>query len=381
MINIDTTYDSKITENKRFEQPEPYFSKHEVNIDYLKNLGTDFETLVVIGNGGSITSLRALEYAFHDVHDKRLELVSTMEPDYLHRLEKTLDLEKTVVMPISKSGTTTGVIESTLYFLNKGYEIRPLTSERGTLREIALKKNLECIRHPDIGGRFTGLSETTLAPASMLGLDIEQIFEGGRKMHQELAPPGHNKASKLAEVLYSLEKQGFQEVVTPFYSTRLFGFYPLLIQLMHESVCKNEEGQTYYGDLGPEIQHHTNQRIFGGKKNVVPLFFETSYESAKIKVPPELESLELRGRKLGDFDDFEYRDSLNAELEGIREALKSENRPFINIKVDHGYRDIGAFMAFLQYLAVYSAWIRNVNAFNQPDVEKSKKRGFEERFK
>jgi len=380
MIQIDT---HKISEadNTEFQKAEPYFSKHKVDFSNLKDTSSDFETLVVIGNGGSITSLRALEYAFHDEHDKRLEIVSTMEPDYIRRLENTIHKDNALIMPISKSGSTTGVIESTLYFLDKGYEIKPLTSERGALKEIAIKKELDCIRHPDIGGRFTGLSETALAPAAMLGIDVQEIFEGGRQMHRELSPQGPNMASRLAEKLYNMEKEGFSEVITPFYSTRLFGFYPLLVQLMHESVCKRGRGQSFYGDLGPEIQHHTNQRIFGGKKNAIPVFFETSYESAEIKVPQELQGIELRGKKLGDLNGIRYQDSLKAEINGVKDALRSEDRPFISIKVDHGYREIGAFMAFLQYLAVYSAWLRNVNAFNQPDVEKSKTKAFEERFK
>ncbi len=379
MMEIDYT-NTPEPEEKSFEKPEPYFSKHKTNLERIKSIDTDFQTLVIIGNGGSITSIRALEYAFHDDHDKRLEIITTMEPDHLHRVEKTLNKEETLVMPISKSGNTTGVIESTLYFLNKGYEIKPLTSETGALKEITTRKGLECIRHPDIGGRFTGLSETALAPAAMLGLDVEQIFESGRQKHKELSPPGPNKASKLAETLYKLEEKGFQEVVTPFYSTRLFGFYPLIVQLMHESVCKKARGQTFYGDLGPEIQHHTNQRIFGGKKNTVPVFFESSYESSKIQVPESLQQIKLRGKTLGELQDLEYGEALKAELEGVKKALEAENRPFITIKTDHSYKDAGQLMALLQYLAVYSAWIRNVNPFNQPDVEKSKEKAFEERF-
>ncbi|EHK02474.1 hypothetical protein HRED_04343, partial [Candidatus Haloredivivus sp. G17] len=44
------------------------------------------------------------------------------------------------------------------------------------------------------------------------------------------------------------------------------------------------------------------------------------------------------------------------------------------------YRSTGRFMAFLQYLAVYSSWLRDVDPFNQPNVEKSKNIGFKMRF-
>lgn len=364
------------------DKARPYFSIHEPDLNSLKDLRQDFKNLIVIGNGGSITSLRALNYAFRDQHDKNLEIVTTMEPGYLRHIEASVEKENTIVMPISKSGSTTGVIESTLYFLKKGYEVMPLTTnQESPLREIAKERNLQTVEHPDIGGRFTGLSETALAPAAMLGLDIKEIFKGGRKMHEKLSPGTPNKASKLAQDLYEAEKIGFSEVLTPFYSTRLFGFYPLLVQLMHESVCKNGEGQTFFGDIGPEYQHHTNQRLFGGKGNILPLFVETSHEHAEIDVPEDLSDIDIRGEKLGELDELSYEEALNAEAEGVQEALKQSSKPFIELKLkEFNYRSVGGLMAFLQYLAVYSAWERGVDPFNQPDVERSKNIGFKQRF-
>jgi len=65
--------------------------------------------LIIIGNGGSVTSFRALNHAFKDEHNKNVEIITTVDPDYLRQVEKTVRPENTVVMPISKSGSTTGV--------------------------------------------------------------------------------------------------------------------------------------------------------------------------------------------------------------------------------------------------------------------------------
>ena len=368
------------TDNREFNRPKPYFAMHKTSISMLENLEADFENLVVIGNGGSVTSFRALNYAFRDEHSKNVEIITTMEPGYLKHVERSLDKENTLVMPISKSGNTTGVIESALFFLNKGYNVRPLTSRGGLLDKIADKKDLKTIEHPDIGGRFTGLSETALAPASLIGLDVEEIFREGRKAHERFWEDGSD-AAVIAEALYQAEERGFNEVLTPFYSTRLFGFYPLIVQLMHESVCKKGEGQTFYGDLGPEYQHHTNQRMFGGRENVIPIFIESSHEHQTLEVDDELKEMDLRGKKLGDLDGQRLEDSLKAEASGVKKALRDENRPYIELKIEEiSYGSIGELMAFLQFLAVYSGWIRDVNPFNQPDVEKSKELGFSQRF-
>ena len=368
------------TDNREFNRPKPYFAMHKTPISMLENLEADFENLVIIGNGGSVTSFRALNYAFRDEHSKNVEIITTMEPGYLKHVERSLNKENTLVMPISKSGNTTGVIESTFFFLNKGYNVRPLTSRGGLLDKIADKKNLKTIEHPDIGGRFTGLSETALAPASLIGLDVKEIFREGRKAHERFWEDSSD-AAVIAEALYQAEERGFNEVLTPFYSTRLFGFYPLIVQLMHESVCKKGEGQTFYGDLGPEYQHHTNQRMFGGRDNVIPIFIESSHEHQTLEVDDELKEMDLRGKKLGDLDGQRLEDSLKAEASGVKKALRDENRPYIELKIEEiSYGSIGELMAFLQFLAVYSGWIRDVNPFNQPDVEKSKELGFSQRF-
>jgi len=258
----------------------------------------------------------------------------------------------------------------------------PLTSKNnGALRQIAEKYDLETVNHPDIGGRYTGLSETALAPAAMLGLHVREIFNGGREMHDKLAPEEPNQASRLAEILHIAEEQGFDQVLTPFYASRLYGFYPLLRQLMHESVCKKGRGQTFYGDKGPEYQHHTNQRLFGGEKNILPLFIEGTHEHMTIKIPETLRNVKLRDKKLEEFHGKTYEGALKAEAEGVKKALENQGRPLVELELEEfNYSSVGGLMAFFQYLAVYSSWIRDVDPFNQPDVEMSKKLGFKERF-
>ncbi|EHK00797.1 starch synthase, partial [Candidatus Haloredivivus sp. G17] len=48
------------TEYREFDKPRPYFAVHDPGIEGLQSLDKDFDNLVVIGNGGSVTSFRAL---------------------------------------------------------------------------------------------------------------------------------------------------------------------------------------------------------------------------------------------------------------------------------------------------------------------------------
>ncbi len=365
----------------------PGFAEHEPELEEVRWAARDhsFENLVVIGNGGSITSFRAYLYAFLPEIDVDVRLVTTPDPDYLNRLSHELDPEETLVMPISKSGETATVLESLLYFVKRGYDVFAVTSDNdGALRKIVENQEYGWIEHPDVGGRFSGASETALVPAAFSGMDIEEIRKGAEDMYGRLSPQEqYNPALNLASALYDAERKGYENIFAGFYSTRMFGYLPLLIQLMHETVCKEGEGQTVSGDLGPEFQHHTNQRIFGGKKDLIPVFFRTeNHEQEELQVPENLREVDLRGRSLGELDGMEMQKSVESEYRGVKEALDGQDIPNITVTLtDLSFRAAGRLTAFLQYTAVYSAWLREVDPFTQPDVEKSKELGFEQRFK
>lgn len=386
-LEIDHVNEKKRSVQKLPHKETPDFVECTPDIEEIERKAAehDFENLVVIGNGGSITSFRAYLYALIDETDVDVRLVTTMDPDYLNRLSRQFDPEQTLVMPISKSGETIGVIESLMYFVKRDYPVFAVTSDNdGALRNIVEKNDYGWIEHPDVGGRFSGLTETALVPAAFAGIDVREIREGGEEMYENLSPEKqYNPALNLASAMYNAEQRGYDKVFTPFYSTRLFGFYPLFVQLMHETVCKNGKGQTFFGDLGPECQHHTNQRVFGGEKDVLTTFFRCdAHEREELDIPDNLGDIEVRGRKLSELEGSTLKDSLFSEYKGVKNAMDEEDMPNITLNIASvSHRNLGKLVALLQYLAVYSAWLRDVDPFTQPDVEKSKEIGFEERFK
>jgi len=386
-IDIDHDNNKNRSVQKLHKQEKPEFADYEPDLEKIEKKANehDFEHLVVIGNGGSITSFRAYLYALLDEVDVDVRLVTTMDPDYLNRLSKQLDPKKTLIMPISKSGETVGVLESLLYFMKRDYPVFAVTSDNdGALRNIVERNDYGWIEHPDIGGRFSGLTETALVPAAFAGIDIREIRKGGEKMYEKISPQKqYNPALNLASAFYDAEQNGYDEIFTPFYSTRLFGFYPLFVQLMHETVCKEGKGQTVFGDLGPECQHHTNQRVFGGKKDVITSFFRCeAHEREEIEVPDNISDVQLRGKDLSDLEGKTLKDSLKAEYQGVKDAMDDGEMPNITLNITSvSHENMGKLVGLLQYVAVYSAWLRDVDPFNQPDVEKSKDIGFEERFK
>lgn len=386
-LEIDHVNEARRSVQELPDMKAPDFAEYEPDLEQIKRLAEkkEYDSLVVIGNGGSITSFRAYLYAFLPEVDVDVRPVTTMDPDFLNRLHHELQPENTLVMPISKSGETPGVIEATLYFMKRNYDVLPLTSDNdGALREIAERREMDTIDHPDLGGRFSGLAETALAPAVFAGIDADEIRKGGEEMYGQLSPENnYNAALNVASAIHDADEDGYDKVFAPFYSSRMFGYLPLLIQLVHETASKEGRGTFITGDHAPEFQHHTNQRIFGGPDDVLPFFFRTeNHEREHIEVPDDLGHITLRDRQLRDLEGMELGRSLRSEFRGVKDALEEENHPSITLTVTElSHRSAGKIVAFLQYMSVYLAYLYDVNPYSQPDVERAKSMGFDARFR
>lgn len=364
------------------QKKKPIFAKYKENIEQLKKTVkrySKFRNLIVIGNGGSNTSFKAFHQAIVPLKSKKKAFIlTTMEPDLLDELKDLFPKRKTLVMPISKSGTTIGVIESLLAF--KDYTLLPVTDPNtGALSVIAKKEGFEIIRHPTVGGRFSGLTASAFAPALFFGIDVDDIDKGARTMYKKCSPTvkiDKNPALQLAASLYLLEKKGYTEIFCPIYSSKLTGFQNLIVQLMHETVNKKGKGQTVYCAEAPESQHHTNQRFFGGRKNVIGVFVtvENQEDNEKtVNVPDSIRKIKVRDGLLNDIDQVTYAKSLEFEFKGTYQDAIKKKIPCAKVSIDKTSPFcIGEFIAFWHYVATYSAWLRGVDPFDQPQVESSK---------
>jgi glucose-6-phosphate isomerase len=398
-INIETKYSwiisflnikNKLEHIKRLELPS--FVLDNPNISAIKKECKPFmkyKNIIVIGNGGSVNSTLAIyETLGKNIGIKKNAIfLTTMEPDYIDFLKKDYKKDDTLVIAVSKSGTTVGLLESLLSFINDDYPVIAITNKKGgVLLEIAKRKKYPIFEHPDVGGRFSGRTSSTLVPAHIIGIDIKKFNKGCLEMYKRCSPKrsvNNNPALKLAATLYILESKGKTDVFMPVYSVQLSGFLTLIIQLMHESFGKNGIGQTYFGGLSPETQHHTNQRFFGGRKNIAGLFIKTEKQDdrrLKIVVPKDLSDIKMRGGTIADIGKIPYEKALEFEFMGTYLDAIDKKMPVIAVSVDKiNAFTMGEFMAFWQYVAVYSSILRSVNPYDQPQVEASKEISFKMR--
>ena len=359
-------------ETQKLNLPDPAFLTYQPQFPKMIGLKKEFghyPNILVIGHGGSVTSLMGFYGALGS--EKNVQFLSTVDPDYISALKAKLPKEQTLVIAISKSGENVTQIEGLLQFAD--YPLLFITSKDSVLYKIGEKLNAKILLHPAIGGRFIGFTEVALAPAAIAGIDVEALYKGAMEMYKKYHED--NIALKAAQIVYALEQKGFVDVFMPFYSHELFALSNLVVQLCHESFGKDGKGQTYLAVEAPESQHHTNQRFFGGRKNIAGFFvtLDRFKNVLQTSVPHGLQNIAVKDSSLFELHKMPLAFAMHSEFRGTWEDAKIHDIPILSLSVDAiTPEEIGKFTAFWQLFTLYSSVLRNVDPFNQPQVENSK---------
>ncbi len=359
----------------------PNFVNYKPDFALLNKLAAQlskYENIVVIGHGGSVTSFAAMFEVLKSESKKTVYIISTVDPAYIAEVKKKVSTVNTLVIAISKSGETVTQLEALMHFIY--YPLLFVTGSMGPLAEIAHRMNATIVVHPSIGGRYTGFTEVALLPAVLCGLDAKSIYDGGQELLQAFSE--NNPAYEAASIMMQLEDQGVCDVFMPIYSHELINFGNLIVQLCHESFGKDGKGQTYFVHEAPESQHHTNQRFFGGRKNIAGWFISTEQHGEQLitKVPENLQDIPLKSSTLAVLDGIPLQSSIHFEREATLEDARVHNIPLVDMQLEQlNSKEVGQAIAFWQMFAVYSSWLRSVNPFDQPQVENSKNISFAKR--
>ena len=356
----------------------PEFLVYEPNFELVQSLKekySNFRKILVLGHGGSVSALEAI---WGD-REKNITVLSTVDPHRVKLLKKDFSSEDTLVIPISKSGTTITTIEMVLAF--SGYTMLGITDKRSALGKLLSKKGFDVFGHPEgIGGRFSGLTEVSMLPLALGGVDAKTVLRGGKSILAKFSEP--NIAFDVASVFQQLEDKGYVDILWATYSSLLTAFHPLLTQLIHETYCKDEQGQSVLAFEGPELQHHTNQRLFGGRKNLALCVVSTAQHVMQVlEVGPDISEINYSDQTLGRLNGESLGNALEAERHGVIETAKNKKIPVIEIILeDISLGSVGEYLGFLMLSAYYGAILRDVEPLDQPAVEESKALGILARF-
>jgi len=371
--------------------------------EYANYVKENFEYFVLVGIGGSslgtemlFQSLKWINY--NQFHHPKFYVLDNVEPEKVASVLELIDINKTCFNVISKSGSTIETIANFMVVLDLLKEkvgekwnkhiVITTDPDKGFLREFAKKHSIKTFDVPsNVSGRFSVLSAVGLFPASVVGIDIDDLLDGAKRMKQLCLVEEHvehNPAYLIAVLhfLANMRRKKSIAVMMP-YVERLSRFVDWWRQLWAESLGKDELGQTPVKAMGTIDQHSQIQLYREGIKDKIITFITVDNPYRDIKIPENLpEELGfLKGKTLNQL--------LKGELIGTKAAFIKSKIPNLTITLDKlSPYNIGMLIIMYELATAVSGFLYKVNPFDQPAVEEGKefmyawigKKGYEEKL-
>jgi len=360
-----------------------------------------FDNVLILGIGGSalggLAVTEALLKPYWNLLSKeqrnnypRIFFIDNIDPDSINGLLEILDLKKTLVNVITKSGSTAETMSQYMILkdlLEKelGDDYRKnivVTTDKnvGILRQLADQEGYKSFVIPnDVGGRFSVFSAVGLVPFVLVGLDIDEMITGIKDMDTLLQNTDihQNIAAQNALIHYLMDTQKGKNlsVMMP-YSSRLKYISDWYVQLWAESLGKEFDnngnkvniGPTPIKALGATDQHSQIQLYNEGPNNKLINFIRVKEFDTTLTIP---KIFEYTG--IGYLGGNTVNNLLDAEADSTRVALSDYSKPTITITLPkiNGYY-IAQLMYMLEVQTAIAGELYNINTFNQPGVEQAK---------
>ena len=364
--------------------------------EYAALVENRFENVLVLGIGGSalggIAVTHALLRPYWNLLSReqrngypKIFFLDNVDPDEMSALLDILDLKKTLVNVITKSGDTAETMAQFMILKNRleqelGDDYRKnivaTTDKRtGILRQIAEQEGYKTFVVPDdVGGRYSVFSAVGLLPFALVGIDIDEITTGIKDMDLMLKNPDifHNIAAQNALVHYLMDtKLGKNITVMMPYSSKLKYVADWFVQLWAESLGKKRiassenVGPTPVKALGATDQHSLAQLFNEGPNNKLINFIRVEDFGCNLEIP---KIFEYTG--IGYLGGKSMNDLMNAEADSTKAALCDFSRPSVTIKLPKidGYH-VAQLLYMLEVQTAITGALYNVDPFDQPSVE------------
>ena len=361
-----------------------------------------FEYLVVLGIGGSALGPIAVHQALNHIHYNELPaekrngpkfyVEDNIDPERMAALFDVIELEKTCFCIITKSGATAETMSQYLIVTEAlkakvGEEwpkhILAVTDhEKGNLIKLSKEFGFETFFIPDgVGGRFSEMCPVGLVPAACCGIDIRAMLAGAAAMDERCKEDNMMKNPALLEAVLqyiATRDMGRNVQVMMPYADSLKYMADWFCQLWAESLGKNKHrdgsdchaGQTPAKALGVTDQHSQLQLYNEGPFDKVITFIKVENFRAETKIPNGCEEF----KDVAFLGGMTHNTLIEAERQGTEYALyvnRRLNQTIIMPEVNAN--TLGQPMFFLEMATAYEGELLNIDAFNQPGVETSKR--------
>ena len=360
--------------------------------DFIANLNPVFDTMLVLGIGGSALGNKALYSALKTEAElpRKLFVYDNVDPVFLYEILSQINLEKTLVNVITKSGTTAETMAGYMIVADifkrkfpQDYQKRIIITtdkEKGFLRQVIKQEGYTGFTVPDnVGGRFSVLSDVGLLSSAFTGIDIKALLKGAKDMREICWNPDiwENPAYLNGLIHFLYYRQGKNISVMMPYSNSLYDLADWYRQLWAESLGKRKDikgreiyvGQTPVKALGTTDQHSQVQLYTEGPNDKVFTFLTVEHFKHDYTIPnlhPDREEVNyLGGKKLSEL--------LNAERFATEIALSQAMRPNANIvfpQIDAYH--LGQFIMLYEIQTVFTGKLLCINPLDQPGVEAGK---------
>ena len=147
---------------------------------FAEAAGEQFDDTVLLGMGGSSLAPEVLRRAFQV---ESFHVLDTTHPQAVRRVGAELDLERTLFLVSSKSGTTLETRSQLEHFWEltggRGAQFAAITDPGSELDALGVERGFRAVfaGDPRIGGRYSALSMFGLVPAALMGADVGRLLE------------------------------------------------------------------------------------------------------------------------------------------------------------------------------------------------------------
>jgi glucose-6-phosphate isomerase len=313
-------------------------------------------TILLIGIGGS--SLGAKLLAQLSSSKKQVHYLDHLNSNTILDLLSQLDPLDTLLVVQSKSGKTLETISVYNIFKkwlsdNKSSLAKNIIycSDKGTDLEQEATVNGSSFfeLNGNVGGRYSILSCMGLVLATLLKVNIQDILSTASKYNSYL--------NDIEELAIAIKSNRVKTISIFNYNHKLTLINDWFVQLLSESLGKNGKEYLPLSCYGVKDQHSILQLLEDGAVNKLILFIPPTY-GEEIAIPNS---------------NYTINDLLKAEYIGTFESLKSSHLYYEfddNVNLN---KYLGKIIIFLEILVAYLGELNDINPFDQPGVEKSKK--------
>jgi transaldolase/glucose-6-phosphate isomerase len=307
-----------------------------------------FKHVVVLGMGGSSLCPEVMARTFGSTAGfPELLVLDSTDSNQIRALDKRLDPATTQFIVASKSGSTIEPNSFKQYFFDRctkalgqgpaGQKFVAVTDPATQMQRVAESDHFRAIFYgkPDIGGRFSALSNFGMVPAASSGIDVAKFLRTAHVMVRACGkdvPASSNPGVQLGLALGVLAKAG-RDKLTVIASPGISGLGAWLEQLIAESTGKQGHG------IVP----------VDGERLAAP----SAYGDDRVFVYSRLTS------------------APDAAQDAAVDALKQAGHPVITIELPTTMH-LGQEFYRWEIATAAAGAVLGINPFDQPDVESAK---------